>query len=227
MIRVAVHGATGRMGGLVTEVLAGRQDTRLVATPTRDQPDLGDAEVVVDFSTPDALEALLPRLDGRGLVSGTTGLYPSVEGSLEAAARTSPVLHAPNFSIGVAVLLGLAEAVGRRLPTWDVEIVETHHAGKRDAPSGTALALRDAVRPGAASCVGRHGRHAGEVGLHAMRLGDVVGEHDVWLAGPGERLRLGHVATSRRAFAEGAVAAAVWVTGRAPGRYRFAEVVGW
>jgi 4-hydroxy-tetrahydrodipicolinate reductase len=213
------------MGRLVVDVLTGRTDAVLCATPGRGSSNLADADVVVDFSTPDALVALLPHLSGRALVTGTTGLTDAHRAALAVAATTSAVLHAPNFSTGVAVLKRLVAAAGAALPGWDVEIVEMHHTAKRDAPSGTALALREAVRPGARAASGRHGPHEGDVGLHAVRLGDVVGEHDVYLAGPGERLRLGHVASSRRAFAEGAVRAALWLAGRPPGACTFDDVL--
>ncbi len=212
MIKVAVHGATGRMGQLVVARLASLSDLRLVATPSRTDRTLGDADVVVDFSTPEALADLLPCLDGAALVSGTTGLGTALEARLHEASAESAVLHAPNFSAGIAVLRVLARQAGAMLPDWDVQICETHHTGKRDAPSGTALLLSEAVRP------------SGSVGIHAMRLSDVVGEHDVWLGGPGERIRLGHVATSRTVFADGALRAARWIAHRRAGRYHFGDV---
>lgn len=200
------------------------------------------ADVVLDFSAPDALRALLgthgPALHGRALVTGTTGLSAQDSGALDALAASCAVLDAPNFSIGVNVLLALVERAARALPAdaWDAEIVETHHGGKVDAPSGTALALGDAVARGRGSRLederrdGRSGvtgaRRSGEIGFHALRGGGVVGEHSVSFLGPRERVVLEHQAFDRALFADGALTAARWLAGRDPGRYSMAEALG-
>lgn len=192
----------------------------------------GDADVVVDFSLPEGLLAALPHLGTAGLVSGVTGLDAAGAAAVDAAAGEAPVLLAANFSTGVHVLADLVARATQALPAYDVEVVEAHHRHKRDAPSGTALFLGEAAARGrdvALEAVhGREGRtsRGSEIGFHALRCGDVVGEHEVWLAGEGERLRLGHVATSRDAFALGAVQAACWLAGRRAGRYTMRDVLG-
>jgi 4-hydroxy-tetrahydrodipicolinate reductase len=164
---------------------------------------------------------------------GTTGLDAATQARLDAAASRIPVLVSANTSLALNVLLDLVERAAGALPvSYDIEIFEAHHRHKVDAPSGTALALGDAaargrgerlphapaltgVRPGARATTG--------IGFSVARGGDVVGEHDVRFLGTGEQLRLTHVATDRAIFARGAVAAAAWLVGRAPGRYRMAD----
>ena len=153
------------------------------------------------------------------------------------AARKVPIVWAPNMSLGINLLLGLVEDVARRLgPDWDVEIMELHHRGKVDAPSGTALALGRAVAAGREVAFegvqqrARDGvtgpRRTGDIGFAALRGGDAVGDHHVVFAGAGERLELIHRATSRSIYAKGAVQAARWVVGRPPGLYGLKEVLG-
>jgi 4-hydroxy-tetrahydrodipicolinate reductase len=184
--------------------------------------------VLVDFSHAEAF-------DGLGLVSGTTGLDERQQLLLDEAARRIPVLWAANFSLGVALLEHLAEIASAKLgPGFDAEIVEAHHRLKRDAPSGTALALGHAVARGrgmtleTAATFARHGqvgvRPDGEVGFAVIRGGDIVGEHTVMFAGMGERLELTHRATNRDVFAAGALRAACWIAGKPPGRYRLADI---
>lgn len=238
-IALAVLGATGRTGSRVVSAAEADPRFSVVARVTRGGLGEGcfaDAAVVIDFSTPDALVAALPHLGGAALVTGTTGLGPEAVDRLAAQSERAPVLAAPNFATGVALLADLVERATRALPEYDVEVVEAHHRNKADAPSGTALALARAAARGQGSDLersavyGRHGRTGvrptGEIGLHALRLGDVVGDHQVWLGGPGERVLLGHVATSRDTFAAGALRAAAWVHDRAPGRYSLRDVLG-
>lgn len=196
-----------------------------------------DLDVLLDVSQPGVLDAVVAGLGpSAAVVSGVTGLRPDEEDALAALARTRPVLHATNFSLGVAVLAELVGRASAALPDHDVEIVEVHHRRKVDAPSGTAwtlasevaaargVDLRSAVRHGRE---GRPGPRAStEIGMHAVRGGDVVGEHTVWLAGDGERLLLGHVASSRDTFAHGALRAAAWISGRPAGRYAMRDVLG-
>ncbi len=227
-LRVGVHGATGRMGQRVVAIVEAAPDLELAWACGRELPSSLDADVIVDFSTPEGLARLLARASCP-VVSGTTGAV-----ALPAAPRVA-LLHAANFSLGVAVLARLAREAARLLPGWDTEIVEIHHIAKRDAPSGTALRLADAVDAGrGASGVdvgtrrsGRDGPHvAGEIGLHAVRGGDVIGEHTVYLFGPSERVVLGHVASDRALFAAGAVRCARWLAGRGAGRYTIEDVLG-
>ena len=215
MIRIGVHGATGRMG---REVLAeiGRHPDLSVAWASGDEGAPGTpADVVIDFSTPAGFHQLLDRA-GCPVVSGTTGVVPPSRPAI-------PLLHAPNFSAGVAVLRAAVLQAVAALPGWDVEIVELHHNRKHDAPSGTALRLAEGLGQ---RVDGHHGpRHAGDVGIHAVRGGDIVGEHRVYLCGPGERLELAHVAGDRSLFAAGAVRAARWILGRSVGLYSMDDVI--
>jgi 4-hydroxy-tetrahydrodipicolinate reductase len=203
------------MGRLVVAEVEAAPDLALAWTCGRDLPPSLDADVIVDFSTPAGLTRLLARA-ACPIVTGTTGL--------PLGDVTLPVLHAANFSLGVAVLARLVRDAAAALPGYDIEVVELHHRGKQDAPSGTALRLVDGLGP---TVSGRTGpRVPGEIGLHAVRGGDIVGEHRVYLCGPGERLELGHVATNRGLFAAGAVRAARWMVGKPPGRYRIEDVIG-
>jgi 4-hydroxy-tetrahydrodipicolinate reductase len=174
---------------------------------------------------------------GKAYVTGTTGFSEEQRAELLLLARRTPLVHAPNFSVAVAVLGWLVrEAVSRLGPGYDAEIVELHHAAKRDAPSGTALRLAEAVaegrgeRPGDRLVLERAGeigaRPPGAIGVQALRGGDNPGEHTVMLLGRGERLELAHRAQTRDHFAEGAVRAARWLAGRPPGWYRFEQVLG-
>lgn len=197
MIRVAVHGATGRLGRLI---VAEAGDA--YAGPVGREGPVPACDVVIDVSTPDGLRGLLPRLSGQPLLVGTTGELPD----LSAYARRAPVAVVPNFSAGVPVLLDLIREAVARLPGWHLELVEAHHAAKRDAPSGTAKRMIEAV-----------GR---EIPAHSLRVGDTVGEHTLWLAGPGERLELKHVATRREVFAIGALRWAERLASSPPGLQR-------
>jgi len=204
-------------------------------------PALAEAQVVIDFSAPAFLLGLLDHwgdaLAGRALVVGTTGIDVQGEAAIARAAERTAVLRAANFSVGVNLLAALAERTAAALgPEFDVEIVETHHRRKEDAPSGTALALGEAVAAGRRVVLadvrkdgrtGRPGRRPdGEVGFHALRGGDVIGEHVVNFIGEMERIELVHKAADRRLFAAGALRAATWVAGRQPGLYSMRDVLG-
>lgn len=237
-MNVAVVGASGHMGQLVCQTVVAHPDLALHARIGRAGPQPGDldVDVVIDFSLPAGTAALIPMLTGQALVSGTTGLSDAQRADLEAYAQRGPLLWASNFSTGMTLLLRLVEQAAAALPDTDVEIVEMHHGRKRDAPSGTALSLGrraahargwtldDTAVHGRAGAVGQ--RPAREIGFHAVRGGDVAGEHTVILAGSGERLQLNHLATSRQAFASGAVRAAAWIIGKPPGRYTMGDVLG-
>lgn len=197
------------------------------------------ADVVIDFSSPSAsaAHAALAARHGRALVVGTTGLDPAQEAALRAAAAAVPVVWAANMSLGVTLLGALVTSVAARLgPEYDIEIVEMHHRAKVDAPSGTALALGQAAAAGRGVDLGavaqrvRDGhtgaRRPGDIGFATLRGGDVVGDHMVIFAGPGERLEIGHRASNRQIFARGAVRAALWAAGRAPGLYDMKNVLG-
>jgi 4-hydroxy-tetrahydrodipicolinate reductase len=170
---------------------------------------------VIDFSLPDGLLAALPFLDGQALVTGTTGLDAAGKARVDAYGERAALLAAPNFSAGITLLLDLTRRAAAAFPDAEIEIVEAHHRHKKDAPSGTALALKQAASDGGRS-----------VQVHALRGGDVVGDHTVWLLADGERIALTHLASSRTTFAKGAVRAARWIAGRAPGRYSMRDVLG-
>jgi 4-hydroxy-tetrahydrodipicolinate reductase len=200
---------------------------------------LGDAAVAVDFSLPQGLaehaDACLERR--AALLVGATGIDAGARGALENAARTIPVLIAPNTSLGVAVMTHLLEIAARALGSgYEAEISEMHHRGKRDAPSGTALAWGAAIARARGADLeqlavfDRHGRSGarvpGSIGFASLRAGDVVGEHTALLAADGERLELTHRAQDRMVFARGAVAAAAWLLGRPAGLYGMQNVLG-
>jgi 4-hydroxy-tetrahydrodipicolinate reductase len=197
------------------------------------------ADVLVDFSAPPVLASACEAcVRGKvAIVSGTTGLDQDGLGALDAAAKHVPVLWEPNMSVGIHVLSALLERAVKALgPGYDIEIVEAHHRMKVDAPSGTALRLAEVAKAARAEArlesrfvTGREGkpgaRAASEIGVLAMRGGDVIGDHTAFLLGDGERIELTHKASSRDLFARGALRAARWIVGRTPGRYRLADVL--
>jgi 4-hydroxy-tetrahydrodipicolinate reductase len=242
MTRVIIHGSRGRMGRALLACAARMPEIEVVGEV--DQGDsleavLDRADVVVDFSLPHAVPAVAAGCAraGKALVSGTTGLSTEERAALEAAARQVPVVWASNFSTGVNTLFWLTRKAAEILgPDFDLEVVEMHHRHKQDAPSGTATTLAEilaAVRGRQLSEVARHGRQgvigpraAEEIGIHALRGGDVVGEHTVIFAAPGERVELAHKAASRDTFANGALRAALWTRGRPAGLYDMQAVLG-
>jgi 4-hydroxy-tetrahydrodipicolinate reductase len=213
-----------------------RRDVSIVATPAEA---LRGARVAIDFTLPEATAANLAACVAAKcpVVIGTTGHSNSVKAQIDAAARSIPIVMAPNMSLGVNLLLKLVELAAAKLDAdYDIEVFEAHHRHKKDAPSGTALAL------GAAAATGRgvnladsaeHSRHGntgarerGKIGFSVFRGGDVVGDHTVTFAGIGERIELTHRASDRLAFAHGAVKAAQWLVGRPPGLYSMQDVLG-
>lgn len=197
------------------------------------------ADVLVDFSAPEALEANLAAASEAGIpiLIGTTGLSGAHHAMIDVAARAIPVLQTGNTSLGVTMLAHLVREAATRLgDDWDIEIVEMHHRMKVDAPSGTALLLGEAAAEGRGIALadhtesGRHGhtgaREQGAIGFAALRGGTVAGDHSVILAGDEERITLSHTAENRMIFAHGAVKGAAWLIGKAPGRYSMAEVLG-
>jgi 4-hydroxy-tetrahydrodipicolinate reductase len=246
------------MGECVRSVLARDPELRLgAALETASHPDLGlelehgvrvvgDAraalagcDVAIDFSVPASTLATLALAAEAGVayVTGTTGFSEAERAELARLAKRVPVMHAPNFSVAVNVLAWLVREAARRLgPGYDAEILELHHAAKRDAPSGTALRLAEAVLEGRAERAAKHlvleragetgARPAGAIGVQALRGGDSPGEHVVMLLGRGERVELAHRAWSRDAFAEGSVRAARWLVGQPPGLHSFERALG-
>lgn len=231
-IDLLVHGASGRMGQRLLALAPEFPTLRLVAAVAR-RPELpglapglalpavrlGEAPafaLMIDFSLPDAFDAALALAVERraAFVSGTTGLSPMQLAALDTAARRIPVVWSANFSLGVAVLASLVERAAMALPGWDLDIVESHHAHKRDAPSGTALALGAAAEAG-----GAEPRYA------SLRAGDIVGEHWLQFATTGERLELAHRASSRDIFARGALAVGEWLVAQPAGPYAMRDWV--
>ncbi|EMA35481.1 4-hydroxy-tetrahydrodipicolinate reductase [Halococcus hamelinensis] len=253
MTAVGVTGATGTMGRAVLDTAAGRDDTTVAFATNRDPaaehvaghelrpavdfPDLlatHAPDVVVDFTGPEsAVEYASACAEADvGFVTGTTGFDEAHRDVLRGVADRVPVLRATNFSRGVHALAeALAETV-ETLPDYDIELTETHHNRKRDAPSGTATTLLDRIDDASGAnhdrTYGREGeqpRDGDEVGVHVRRAGNVRGEHEVLLAGNDEVLTLTHRAESRGVFAAGALDAAVWLAGRDAGWYEFEEVL--
>lgn len=257
-IQLMVNGACGRMGEAVIRLVSGEEALRLTAALERPghprigsdigeffglgrlevpvQADLGAGDVLVDFSTPESTVERARACAERGIpmVTGTTGLEPPELEVLRQAAEKIPCLHSYNMSLGIALATRAVSDLASHLPAdFDVEIVETHHRHKKDAPSGTAIRLATAIARGrgesAPSLVhGRQGitegRLAGTIGIHAVRMGEEKGEHRVIFSGPSERIEIGHVAHSREAFARGALLAARFVLGQDPGLYDISDV---
>ena len=204
-LRIAIHGASGRLGHLIAEEAGDRY-----VGPVERSGAIPSCDVVVDVSSAEGLSKLLPRLTTQPLLIGTTGALPTEV--LEAYAQHAPVAVVPNFSAGVPMLLDLiARAISTMPSDWRVEIVESHHDQKKDAPSGTAARMVRAVEEAGGPM---------EPPTHSIRAGDTIGEHTIWLAGPGERLEIKHVATKRTVFAIGALRWAEWLRQQPAGLYR-------
>ena len=251
-LRVVVTGATGQMGREVRAEAAERGHEVVAVTETvpvdlsgpgvdetfsaSDLPAaLEGADVLVDFTVPEAsLEYVAVAAEaGVPCVVGTTGFGEEGFSTLREAAERVPVLRAANFARGVQALLRAVHAAVEALPGYDVELTETHHNRKRDAPSGTALTILDEIDAAREDdpdrVYGREGEHLrepSEVGVHVRRAGDVRGEHEVLLAGNEEVLSLTHRVESRGVWAAGSLDAAEWLVGRTPGYYGFADVLG-
>ena len=264
-MRIAILGADGRMGrALVRAVVAAGPEAKLAAATERPDsaalgqdagvvatgqalgvaikagvPDAGAADVWLDFTVPAATIAYTEAAvaAGAALVIGTTGLAAEQRAAIERAAKKVPVVFAANYSIGINVMLKLVADAAQTLgPAYDLEIVETHHRAKRDAPSGTALRLAEALAEATGRDLAtdalyeRHGdigpRPSTQVGVQTLRGGDVVGDHTVHFLGLGDRLEITHRASSRDTFAAGAVRAALWLAGRPAGLYDMRSVLG-
>jgi len=256
---LVILGAFGRMGralqeaalsaGIPVEGLVDRPDLSGTPSPVGGVPIslsgswkdvVAPDRVAIDFSTPENTLSLLRAAPSHGmaLVIGTTGMGSEGDLAIAEAARHVPVVCAANYSVGVNLLLELVEKAAKVLTAkaYDAEIVEAHHKHKKDAPSGTALMLAQALAKGRSvdlaqeAIYGREGitgeRPQGQIGIHAVRGGSVVGDHWVNFFGEGERIEIHHHAESRHTFAEGAVRAAQWVAGKKPGLYTMRHVLG-
>ena len=226
-IRISLFAPNGRMGQAIAA--AAEQDPGF-------EIDHDHGDVLVDFSAPAALQASLDRAVSAGvpILVGTTGLDELAERRIGEAAKDVAVLRAANTSLGVALLAELVERAARVLGEWDVEIAETHHRMKADAPSGTALMLGEAAARGRGRPLnaerGRDGtglkREDGAIGFASLRGGTVAGDHDVMFLGPDERLILSHRAENRAIFARGALAGARFLVGKPAGLYSMRDVIG-
>jgi 4-hydroxy-tetrahydrodipicolinate reductase len=262
MIKAAVAGACGRMGNTIIQAIASTDNIELAgALEHQEHPLLGQeitlpgvpsiaitsgpgslstgVDVLIDFTTPDGSLSNLEACAELGIcaVIGTTGFGEEHKEALHMFALRTPTVFSPNMSVGVNLLFRLAATAAAALgDEYDVEIIETHHRMKKDAPSGTALGLAEVVAEALGrnladnAVYARHGmigeRSSGEIGIQTIRAGDIVGEHTLLLAGPGERIELTHRAHSRDNFARGAVRAALWVVDKEPGLYSMADVLG-
>jgi len=250
-IKIAVSGAQGHMGRAVISILANDSAFSHVGSFGRTSikgdgfvdrlAAISAADVILDFSTADAateLAELCAKKGGPALVIGATGFDPEEVRRITKASSTVPIVRSGNFSIGVNMLVGLVAQVAGTFPAeaWDIEVLEAHHRRKIDAPSGTALMLGEAAARGrgvSLASVERRGRDGiagerplGEIGFAILRGGGIVGEHSVVFAAGEEVVTLSHSALDRGMFARGALAAARWIVGRAPGEYDMQDVLG-
>lgn len=214
--------------------IAGEAEADVAISPTLDaKPD-----VMIDFSVQPAVQTAVTLCVERGiaLVIGTTGLTAEDEQAISAASDSIPLLQAPNMSLGVNLLFALAGRVAKQLgDDYDIEVIEAHHRFKQDAPSGTAMGLVKSICDATGKDIDKdvkHGRHGmdpripGEIGVHALRLGDEVGRHSVCFATLGEEIQLSHKASTRDTFVTGALRAAKWLAGKPAGRYGMNDVLG-
>lgn len=238
---IGIYGSAGRMGRAIADAIESAGATLAGGVDAGEDPNpiAKLADVMVDFSTPSAIEAHLAaaRAAGTAIVIGTTGLSPQHQSLIDAAASDIAVLQTGNTSLGVTLLNILVRDAAARLGAdWDIEIVEMHHRHKVDAPSGTALLLGEAAAKGRGTTLAelrvdsRAGlvgaRSEGTLGFASVRGGSVIGDHSVIFAGEGERIELNHRADDRSIFARGAVQAAIWLAGQPAGRYRMGDVLG-
>ncbi len=262
MIKIAVNGAAGRMGQRIVALAiesgqfdivsateeaghdaigtdigelagVGHFGMELTDAPGDDVPD-----VMIDFSLPEGTMKAIEycRSNGVAMIIGTTGLTESQEATVADAASEIAIVHAGNYSVGINLLVKLVAEAARILgETYDIEIAETHHRFKKDAPSGTAIMLAKSIchatgkTYGETAIFGRGGhqpRNAGEIGMHALRVGDTVGEHEVHFGNLGETVTLSHSAHTRDTFVRGALRAALWIANKDAGMYDIADVLG-
>ncbi|MBI2609479.1 MAG: 4-hydroxy-tetrahydrodipicolinate reductase [Deltaproteobacteria bacterium] len=221
MIRVGVLGAEGKMGQAIMRLLKEEPQKFSAIGITKNeklQAVIDSLDVLIDFSTSRAtlenVEIVVSR--GKPIVVGTTGFNESEKNDFLERAQKVPCVFSPNMSIGVNLLFKLTSEVSKILKDYDIEIFEAHHSQKKDAPSGTALKLKEKVEEAI--------HH--KVPVHSVRAGDIVGDHTVLFATNGERLELTHKASSRDTFAKGAITAAVWVLNQKPGVYNMQDVLG-
>ena len=238
-MKIAIVGAAGRMGQMLEKLAEGTTlevVSKVDVAEGYDREWSGDVEGVIDFSYHTAVPAMVEKAAAAGIpyVIGTTGLTAEEQARVDAAAKKIPIVQSGNYSLGVNLLLELVRKAAETLgPEYDVEVVEMHHKHKKDAPSGTALMLARSAAAGRGVkddfTYGRHGdigeRPVGEIAIHALRGGSVVGDHTVMFAGDVERVELTHKAQDRAAFAAGALKALAWAKGKTAGIYTMRDVL--
>ncbi len=256
MIRIVVCGACGRMGSAIINMAKQDKDFNIIAgTEIDTSPSIGNknplivkssemesvvnaGDIIIDFTiasnTMNNVEIALKK--NAKLVIGTTGLTEENKEVLKKAGEKIAIVFAPNMSTGINLLIDIVENLARKIPDYDTEIVEIHHNKKKDSPSGTAIRLAEAVAAGHnknfkdVGVFGRHGaqtlRNPEEIGVHAVRGGDVCGDHTIYFAGTGEVIEISHRATSRDSLVSGALRAAKWVADKSAGLYDMRDVLG-
>jgi 4-hydroxy-tetrahydrodipicolinate reductase len=261
MMQIAITGVAGRMGQRLLALAKADGGFEIVAALERPEhawlsrdagecvgigpiglqvmPDLSSTpDVLIDFTTPPSTRHWLKTCHDRGIAMliGTTGLTEKDHAAIDVASQHMAIVQASNTSLGVNLLANIVADAAKKLgDDYDIEIVESHHRFKKDAPSGTALLLADAILKATGKSRDRlvfgrdenaGPRAPGQIGMHSLRLGDEIGKHTVYFSTLGERLEIGHVATNRDTFVHGALKAAKWLNGRGPGRYGIADVLG-
>ena len=240
-MNIIIHGSTGRMGRKLQELLAGNAAHTMVAAVSPEEDVLktlndyqGPADLIIDFSFHGAVYDLMDYAEAKKLpvVVATTGHTAEEKARIAEAAKIIPVFYSGNMSVGVALLVRLAKLTAQTFPNAEIEIIETHHDQKLDAPSGTALMIADgikSVKPEATYNLGRSGqakRTKEEIGIHAIRIGNVVGVHEVIVSTGTQTITLKHEAHDRMLFAEGAVAAGEYLVGQNAGLYNMETMLG-
>jgi len=240
-MNIIIHGSTGRMGRKLQELLAGNAAHTMVAAVSPEEDVLktlndyqGPADLIIDFSFHGAVYDLMDYAEAKRLpvVVATTGHTAEEKARIAEAAKIIPVFYSGNMSVGVALLVRLAKLTAQTFPNAEIEIIETHHDQKLDAPSGTALMIADgikSVKPEATYNLGRSGqakRTKEEIGIHAIRIGNVVGVHEVIVSTGTQTITLKHEAHDRMLFAEGAVAAGEYLVGQNAGLYNMETMLG-
>ena len=239
-MKIAIVGAAGRMGQMLVKLAEGTElevVSKVDVAEGYDREWAAEVEGVIDFSYHTGVPTAVEKAAAAGIpyVIGTTGLTPEEQTRVDACAAKIPIVQSGNYSLGVNLLLELVKKAAATLgPEYDIEVVEMHHRHKKDAPSGTALMLAKAAAAGRGRSddfvYGRKGdigeRPVGEIAVHALRGGSVVGDHTVMFAGDVERVEITHKAQSREAFAAGALKALAWAKGKAAGRYTMRDVLG-
>jgi 4-hydroxy-tetrahydrodipicolinate reductase len=246
MINIVISGIAGRMGSLIAELankdpeinlIGGIDDPSCTKFPKDLEPLIDKCNVVIDFSTPEAtIEHLkIVHLHKKAIVIGTTGFNKQQLEFIDKLSKDIPCVISPNMSVGVNLLFSIVQEITKHLPNYDIEITESHHKNKKDAPSGTAKKLAESicnaldVSLSKTAVYGRQGitgeRPLGQIGIHAIRAGDIVGDHTIMWAGPGEVIELSHRALSRTTFANGAILAAKFLAKSGPGKYNMQDAL--